>query len=86
MPTPSREPMLELLRTMPEEAYSWFVIATAPSAMLKGANNQIWPDGIGGFLEQSRVAIEAVRAEADRYIAEVIAAGQASTLPKSSTP
>lgn len=65
-----RSRLLKALETMPDEAFAWFVLATAPSAMLHGANNQIWPDGIGGFMHASQVAIAEVRAAADAYIKE----------------
>lgn len=53
---------------MPDEAFSWFVLATVPSAMMKGANNQIWPDGIGGFTKESKESINEVRAAANEYL------------------
>jgi len=67
---PDRTRLLEALRTMPDEAFEWFVLATTPSAMLKGANAQIWPDGIGGFQQASKEAITEVRAAAEAYLAE----------------
>ena len=71
-----RSQLLRALETMPDEAFGWFVRATAPKAMLKGANNQIWPDGIGGFTKESQQAIQNVRAAADEYLDEAL------TLPK----
>lgn len=56
-----------LLEGMPPEAFSWFVLATLPSAMLQGANAQIWPDGIGGFTQASKDAITEMRAAAEAY-------------------
>jgi hypothetical protein len=53
---------------MPDEAFGWFVMACPQSAMTKGGNAQIWPDGIGGFSHDSKVAIEEVRAAADEYL------------------
>lgn len=63
-----RKEIIKILETMPDEAFSWFVLATAPSAMMKGANNQIWPDGIGGFTQESRDSINAIRKAADDYL------------------
>jgi hypothetical protein len=72
-----RTRILAALAAMPDEAWDWLILACAPSAMLNtggapasGANIQIWPDGLGGFEEASRAAIEEVRAAADVYLAE----------------
>lgn len=64
----NRTRILKALEKMPDEAFKWFVLATAPSAEMHGANNQIWPDGIGGFTEESKKSINEVRAAADEYI------------------
>ncbi len=69
---PSRTRLLKALRTMPEEAFDWFVLATRPAAMLKGAHAQIWPDGIGGFTQASQAAITEVRAAAEAYLEELL--------------
>jgi len=61
VPDATRGPMIEALATMPEEAFGWFVLAARSSAMTQGATAQIWPDGIGGFMPESRAAIEALR-------------------------
>lgn len=50
-----RARLLRILETMPSEAFGWLVVPLAQG---------IWPDGLGGFQPESRVAIEAVRAEA----------------------
>lgn len=63
-----RTRLLTALKAMPDEAFQWFVLATAPSAMMHGANNQIWPDGIGGFSHESQKAITEVRNAADYYL------------------
>ena len=55
---------------MPDEAFDWFVLASLPSAMVRGANAQIWPDGIGGFTHKSRESITAIRELAEVYIKE----------------
>ncbi len=65
---PDRTRILKALAEMPNEAFSWFVLAAAPSAMRHGANSQIWPDGIGGFSQESQKAIADVRAAADDYM------------------
>jgi len=65
-----RRPLLIELINMPEEAFAYLVLACQQSAMLKGANTQIWPDGVGGFTRESRKSIEAVRAAADVYLKE----------------
>ncbi len=36
--------------------------------MLHGAHAQIWPDGIGGFTQESRASIEETRAAAKELI------------------
>lgn len=65
---PGRHEILRILGAMPDEAFAWFVLATRASAMTTGANAQIWPDGMGGFREDSRAAVAALRTEAQRYI------------------
>lgn len=69
-PPLDRTRLLAALTTMPDEAFGWFVLATTPSAQLKGANAQIWPDGIGGFTQASKEAIAEIRAAAEAYLAE----------------
>lgn len=53
----SRTLLLALLAEMPDEAFGWVLIALA---------NRIWPDGLGGFMPDSRTSIEAARVEARR--------------------
>lgn len=62
-----RVALIAALATMPDEAFGWFVLACAPSA-LPSARAQIWPDGLGGFQEASRKSVEAVRAAASAYL------------------
>ncbi|MGE3276706.1 MAG: hypothetical protein AB7O67_16465 [Vicinamibacterales bacterium] len=49
--------ILLVLATMPDEAFGWFV-AWASGAPVT------YPDGLGGFLPESRASIEALRTEA----------------------
>jgi hypothetical protein len=63
--------LLLILSIMPEEAFSWLVLAMRKSAMTQGANNQIWPDGIGGFTHESRESINQAREAAEEYIKSV---------------
>jgi hypothetical protein len=63
-----QQQIAELLRTMPDEAFTWFVLATMPSAVFEGAKTQIWPDGAGGFMKESRESINAIREAAKRYM------------------
>lgn len=64
-----REKIIEALATMDDEAFSWFVLAIPPSAMLHGGTCQIWPDGLGGF--QDRETIEALRTAAQAWLRRV---------------
>jgi hypothetical protein len=66
----NRMRLLLALALMPDEAFSWFVLAAVPSAMLHGATAQIWPDGIGGFSDESKQAITEVRDAANAYLAD----------------
>jgi hypothetical protein len=63
-----RTALLAALTTMPDEAFDYFVLATAAHAMTHGARAQIWPDGIGGFTGASRASITAIRAAAAAYL------------------
>ena len=63
----NRKDLIAALVTMPDEAFAWFVLACPPSAMLKGGNAQIWPDGTGGFSKESRISIDIIRKAADAY-------------------
>jgi len=64
----ARAHLMEAIKVMPDEAFGWLALACQPSAMLHGANVQIWPDGTGGFTRASRDAITAARAAAAEYI------------------
>lgn len=64
----ARNRFLAALITMPDEAFAWLVLASQPQAMTHGGNAQIWPDGTGGFMPASRVAIAAVQAAAADYL------------------
>jgi hypothetical protein len=67
---PSREKLLTLLDQMPMEAFSWLLLTLAHIP----GRGQIWPDGLGGFQDESRKSIKAVEAEAMR-MAEAEAGG-----------
>jgi len=54
----SRYELLAALAALPDEAYEWIVGA---------ALTQIWPDGLGGFMPESRTAITNVRAAAKAW-------------------
>lgn len=60
--------MLRALEAMPDEAFSWLVLACRQRAQVEGANTQVWPDGIGGFTGASRAAITQVREAAEIWI------------------
>jgi len=61
-----RRLIIKALQDMDDEAFSWFVLAIPPSAMLHGGTCQIWPDGLGGF--KDRKNIELLREAAQEYI------------------
>jgi hypothetical protein len=44
---------------MPDEAFGWLLIAIT---------QRIWPDGLGGFKDDSRKAITSAKAEATKLI------------------
>jgi hypothetical protein len=67
----NRLKLLLILSTMPEEAFSWLVLAMRKSAMTQGANNQVWPDGVGGFSHESRESINAAREAVEEYIKSI---------------
>jgi hypothetical protein len=64
-PTP-QDKIVEALRTMPAEAFSWLVITMAhlPNGQ------QIWPDGLGGFNPESRKSIESVMKLSNEYLSQ----------------
>jgi hypothetical protein len=49
--------LLLILATMPDEAFMWLV----QSIMLVPGRANVWPDGIGGFRDESRASITAAR-------------------------
>lgn len=57
----NRLKLLLILATMPEEAFGWFVLWAS------GHMTQ-YPDGLGGFQDQSRKSIVALRKEAKKYV------------------
>lgn len=54
-----KEEMIAALLSMPDEAFSWFVLAARADTDGQGA--QIWPSEIGGFSEESQTAIRNLR-------------------------
>jgi hypothetical protein len=70
VPDATRQKFISAIATMPDEAYGWLVLATQAKAMTLGGNVQIWPDGIGGFMEGSRASITAIREAAAEWIDE----------------
>lgn len=57
----ARAALLKVLETMPEESFGWFV-AWASGLMMQ------YPDGLGGFREESRQSIQNLRAAAKAYM------------------
>ena len=55
-----RKPLLQVLETMPDEAFGWFVL-WASGHMVQ------YPDGLGGFQNESRTSIVALRKAATNY-------------------
>jgi len=60
-----REKLIKLLSELDEEAFSYVVLSLLPSAMFHGVRTQVWPDGIGGFID--KMTINAIRKEAKKY-------------------
>lgn len=56
----NRIKLLKVLEEMPDEAFGWFV-GWASGIMMQ------YPDGLGGFSENSRKSIELLRKEASEY-------------------
>ncbi len=71
---PDRTTLMETIAALPDEAFSWLLLALAPKAMLHGANTQVWPDGLGGFQAISRTAIADVQAAVEAYVQALEAA------------
>jgi hypothetical protein len=68
VPDATRGALITALATMPDEAFSWLVLAMQSSAMTHGATAQIWPDGMGGFQSASRESVAAARTAATEWI------------------
>lgn len=58
-----RAALLEALNTMPDEAFSWVIEWAAGDTGTPIA----FPDGLGGFMDDSRTAILALQAAARDY-------------------
>lgn len=56
----NRLKLILILATMPEESFGWFV-GWASGIMIQ------YPDGLGGFRDDSRKSIVALRKEAKHY-------------------
>lgn len=61
-----RAELLGELFALDDEAFTWLLLALAPSAMLHGGHTQVWPDGLGGFRDRER--IERIRKLAGQLI------------------
>jgi hypothetical protein len=61
VPDANRGALIEVLATMPDEAFGWFV-GWASGVMVQ------YPDGLGGFLPESRASIEALHAAAKAFM------------------
>lgn len=59
----NRKELLKVLEDMPEEAFGWFV-GWASGLMMQ------YPDGLGGFQDNSRESINKLRKVANKYIEE----------------
>lgn len=57
VPDANRGALLTALATMPDEAFGWFVVWAT------GVNVQ-YPDGLGGFSDESQASIQALRTAA----------------------
>lgn len=79
-PPADRVPLMAALASMPDEAFGWLLLTLCDLPLSTG-RGQVWPDGLGGFMDASRVAIEKVRAEA-RKLAGVDPADDPKPTPK----
>lgn len=74
----NRQPVIDALVALPDEAFGWFIVWAARGAP-QGAHTQpdyvgqLFPDGLGGFQEASQEAIERLRAAAQAWIEEAVA-------------
>jgi len=60
-----RARLIAVLVTMPDEAFGWFVAWAMTSESISHFK---YPDGLGGFQQASRDAIEQLRAAAKAYM------------------
>ena len=63
-----RTRILKALEEMPDEAFGWVVMAMTPRSQMRGADIQIWPDGIGGFSQDSKNSINICRNAAEIWL------------------
>ena len=61
VPDATRGKLLEALALMPDEVFGWFVV-WANGGMMQ------FPDGLGGFLPESRASIATLRDAAAKYL------------------
>ncbi len=59
---PARRELLQVLATMPEEAFGYFV------AWATGGVPIQYPSGLGGFMPDSQASIKQLRADAAAYL------------------
>lgn len=62
-PDQNKADLVNAIANLPEEAFGWLVL-TLCDLPLQTARGQVWPDGLGGFSNESRTGIEAVRTAA----------------------
>lgn len=66
---PDRQPLLDVLASMPPEAFGWFVAWASVQTIEHPLPRAFqFPNGLGGFTPDSRESIMALRREAERYI------------------
>ena len=65
---PDRSKFIATLQSMPDEAFSWLILACQPPGF-QGVPH-VWPDGTGGFMPASRESIAAAQAAAAAYLDE----------------
>lgn len=65
VPKTSRKPLLQALETMSDEAFGWFVVWAAAGATSPLAYK--YPDGLGGFMPESRDSIHRLQEAATAY-------------------
>lgn len=70
----TRFKMLLILALMPDEAFGWFVVWAArgkPSGAGDDYIGQMFPDGLGGFMPESRKSIEELKKAAVEYMKDL---------------